>query len=397
MSELALAPARAPLAHYSGPAKPKMLLVGEAWGESEETCRRPFAGYSGKELWLMLGEAMPGVAPELHAKASEMHHYGTAWVGHRAEWLAAAGIGMTNVLALRPPGNQLEALCTVKKDLPSVYPYGPFSKGKYLRPEYLPELFRLHEEIIQTQPNLIVALGNSACWAVLHSTAIGSIRGAIAPSMGLPNGVTVKVLPTYHPAGVMRNWAWRPIVVADLMKAGREAEFPEIRRPRRQILISPTIEECEAWTTETIAAGVPVYPFLANDIETGAGQIKCIGFARTRACAIVIPFVDFSKPGGSYWTTAELEVRAWRCVEALLSCDIAKLYQNGVYDLQYELKTGIKPKNCTADTMLFHHSLFPELQKGLGFLGSIYTDEPAWKLMNRRKASDLEQGEKLDE
>jgi hypothetical protein len=43
--------------------------------------------------------------------------------------------------------------------------------------------------------------------------------------------------------------------------------------------------------------------------------------------------------------------------------------------------------------MLLHHSLFPEMLKGLGFLGSIYTNEQSWKLMSRPKADT----EKRDE
>jgi hypothetical protein len=43
---------------------------------------------------------------------------------------------------------------------------------------------------------------------------------------------------------------------------------------------------------------------------------------------------------------------------------------------------GLRPANVAEDTMLLHHSLFPELPKGLGFLGSIYTNEASWKLMH---------------
>jgi hypothetical protein len=31
--------------------------------------------------------------------------------------------------------------------------------------------------------------------------------------------------------------------------------------------------------------------------------------------------------------------------------------------------------------MLLHHALQPESEKGLGFLGSVYTNEASWKLM----------------
>ncbi len=60
------------------------------------------------------------------------------------------------------------------------------------------------------------------------------------------------------------------------------------------------------------------------------------------------------------------------------------LFQNGMYDLQYLYKMGFRPRACLEDTMLLHHSLFPELQKGLGFLGSVYSNEAAWKLMRKQ-------------
>jgi hypothetical protein len=43
--------------------------------------------------------------------------------------------------------------------------------------------------------------------------------------------------------------------------------------------------------------------------------------------------------------------------------------------------------------MLMHHSIMPEMQKGLGFLGSVYTDEPAWKLMRRKRADEPEKAD----
>jgi hypothetical protein len=46
----------------------------------------------------------------------------------------------------------------------------------------------------------------------------------------------------------------------------------------------------------------------------------------------------------------------------------------------------------TADTMLLHHAMYPELPKSLGFLGSIYTNESAWKLM-RQDSEELKRDE----
>jgi len=379
-------------AAYAGPESPKILLVGEAWGESEAQARQPFVGYSGRELWLMLGEAMSGIAPELHGEAVSMFKYDNAWIRHRSEWLAAAGIGMTNVLAFRPPSNNIEHISSKRTEVGSAAGALPaIQRGRYLRDEFLPELTRLEEEILQLSPNLIVAMGNTACWALLHATNIGSIRGAVAESRPFgPSGRKFKVLPTYHPAGVMRQWSWRPIVVADLIKASREAEYPEIRRPARRVLVNPTLDEVLEWEERWLRRPPAL---LAADIETGQGMIKCISFAASVAEAIVIPFVDLDNPTGSYWPTDEIELRAWSAVKTMLTLDCPKVGQNFIYDLQYLTSMGIFPTRCVEDTMLLHHSFFPEMQKGLGFLGSIYTNEASWKLMRRPKADTVKKDE----
>lgn len=381
-------------AGWAGPRNASLVFVAEAWGRKEAELRRPLAGESGAEFHRMLWQAMPGVGEAIGAECDRMMRYGDAWLKPRDEWLAEAGIGLTNVLALRPPDNKITGLCGMKAEVGGKayeWPKITNDSPSYLRPEFLGEVDRLWEELAFAPRNLVVALGNTACWALLHTLAIGSIRGAMAQAGPWTSIHGTKVLPTYHPAGVLRQWSWRTIVVADLMKAWREAQFAELHRPARRILINPTIEEVEEWTEQTLAAAPPA---LASDTETAAGQIKCISFARARDDALVVPFVDLARPSGSYWPSEALEVRAWVCVERLLTgCRLVG--QNWLYDLQYLTRAKIAPRGDSQDTMLLHHSLFPELPKGLGFLGSTWTDEPAWKLMRRAKTK--EEGEKRDE
>lgn len=384
-----------PFAHYSGPRNPRILLLGEAFGGNEADLGLPFVGEAGKELFRMLFEALPDTAPEAASELLGLMKYGLAWTRERPKWLEAAQLGLTNVLALRPPDNKLEALCGTKKEVGGDnYRHPPITKGKYLRPEFLPELDRLASELAELRPNIIVPLGNTACWAVLRATNIGSIRGAVAS--GHPEGVApgVKTLPTYHPAGVLRQWAWRPIVVADLMKALRESRFPEIRRPQRRVLINPTLEEVTSWLSSALAKGSPQAPLLcAADTETEAGQITCISLALSPDEALVIPFWDKTIPGYSYWSEGE-ELVVWDLLQRFLEDSrVQLLWQNGLYDFQYLNPMKIKLHRSTEDTMLLHHSLYPEMQKGLGFLGSLYTNEASWKLMRRWKSDS----EKRDE
>ena len=332
-------------AHSAGPRDARIAIVGEAFGRDEAFTGMPFVGASGQELTRMLGEA----------------------------GIERKDCFITNVLAFQPPANNLELISIAKSALPKGYMLPPLAKGKFLDPQYLGELSRLNEELLTVKPNVIIALGNTAIWYLFGSTNIGSIRGVVAAS---PYG---KVLPTYHPASVLRQWNHRPIVVADLLKAGRESAYPEIRRSERQVIINPTLQEIELWAQRKAQR-------YAVDIETHKGSITCIGFARSAQDALVIPFMDTAK-GGNYWAREDQELAAWAHVKALLEGPVEKIFQNGLYDIQYLMRMGFRPAACLHDTMLLQHSLYPEMKKGLGFLGSVHSNESAWKQMRSKKAA----------
>lgn len=369
---------------WSGPRDAKLVVLGEAWGQTEEQVKRPFAGSSGIELWRMLGEANPDVAPELHARIARSTRFGPGWVREREEWLSAAGIAFTNVFALRPRDNKIENISTTKDELPSGYSLPPIQlrPNLFVCPEYESELDRLHAELRECRPNLVVLAGNTACWAMLGEMNIGTIRGNAAMGRVLGRGDHIKVLPTYHPAGVLRQWSWRPIVVADLMKASREARSPELRRPSRKIVINPMLGEIVEWVDATLRTPPAL---IACDTETTGGQISMFGFARARDEALLVPFIDKSRPGNNYWPEAWQEVEARKQCNRLLASSIPKVFQNGMYDYQYALREGFRMANLAHDSMLLHHSILPEMQKGLGFLGSVYSSEPTWKTMRVEK------------
>lgn len=323
----------------------KLALIGEAYGELEDQWKRPFIGAAGQELDRILADA--GI--------------------ERGECF------VTNVFNLRPTGNNIASLCAKKTEanvaghLPSLVP------GLYLKSEYLPEVTRLYAELNEIRPNLAVLLGNTACWALLGSGAISKIRGTCAVSPRLSG---LKCLPTFHPAAVLRQYDLRHVTVLDFLKAKREREFPELRRPVRTIEIAESPGDIRTYIERYLADA----EYISFDIETAGEQITCIGFAASIDRALVIPFVDNRSGTGSYWTSLEDERTAWQLVAEILSLPAKKLGQNVLYDVQYLwMKMGIPVANLAHDTMLLHHSLLPESDKGLGFLGSVYTDEPAWK------------------
>lgn len=324
----------------SSPFPCTLAVVGEAPGTSEIQLQMPFVGAAGQELKKMLREA-------------SLHELPTFF---------------TNVFLSQPPNNKVEAFFVPTK-LASIESrrLGPVQKGKYLSDDFLPELSRLHAELKACSPSLILALGNTALWALTGKFGITAYRGTELPS---PFGL---VLPTFHPSAVIRTWQYRPIVVADFLKASRLLSKEPSNDPLPSIKINPTLQEIRefvplAKSSETMAV----------DVETKAGQIRTIAFSISTNSAFVVPFWDSDV--GNYWPTAREESEAVALVAEILSGPGIKIFHNGAYDISYLWKTwGITFKGTFHDTMLLHHSLFPEMQKSLGFLGSIYLDRPAWK------------------
>src|SRR5690606_17384197 len=141
----------------------------------------------------------------------------------------------TNVFNLMPEGNNIESLCTSKAEGLSHLP--ALSRGKFLNRKYAPELDRLFREIESLNPNVIVALGSTATWALLRDNRIKRLRGA--PTIGITGH---KVFPTYNPAAVLRDFKLRPIVFSDFGKIAVEATYPEVRRPEREFWLRPSLE-----------------------------------------------------------------------------------------------------------------------------------------------------------
>jgi uracil-DNA glycosylase len=358
---------------------PPILFIGEAYGEAEARLGKPFVGPSGAALLRMLGEAgiIKLAKPDQRAltrfyETSDSTALDYIWTCHAHE------IVRTNVFNLHPPGNDMAELCGPKTDALPGYPV--YTKSKYIRREFEPELDRLCHEILTLNPNLIVCLGNTPLWALSGRTGIKAWRGTTMVSTHTV--ADFKLLSTYHPAAVLRGWDIRPIVIADLMKAQRESAYPELRRTPREIWIEPTLADVCGFFTGFVKHNNRV---LSVDIETTGTRITCIGLGYANL-AIVIPFDDERRTNGSYWPTQQDERACWGLIDTVLGDPtIPKLFQNGLYDIAFLWRSmGVKVLGAQHDTMLLHHALQPESIKSLGFLGSVYADEGAWKHLGKR-------------
>ena len=315
-----------------GPKNAQIMLVGEAPGIEEQRTRVPFVGGSGRILNYMLSDA--GI--------------------DRAE------CRIDNVVNIRPPGNNFGVFYADKA-------------RKHPLPILLEHRERLYKEIASVKPNVIVALGAEALKALTDRNYIGKWRGSI---LSTPHG---KVVPTLHPANIMRQWSARPIAVFDLERAKKESISPKVLFEVRYFITSPTEGEVEKELLELGSS-----PYISFDIETTRGwpkHITCIGFADSKEHAICIPFVD--KNGSHYWKDALTEARIWKMIGKLLGNDSKKIAQNAQFDISLLSYQGLYVNNFWFDTMIGQHVVYPELPKGLAFLCSIYTKQPFYKDMVR--------------
>lgn len=236
----------------------------------------------------------------------------------------------------------------------------------------------LRQELRSVHANVFVAAGPAAYAAICGGRKLSTYRGYVRNSAGFARNVggpELKVIPTFSPADTVRGmYINRTIISIDLRKAKEESKFPEIRRPHRQLVIQyDSLEECLSWI-EVLGRS----PILAFDIEVVNYEVACISFSTSPDLGVVVPITD-------RWTEEE-ELVLWRALQVLLgNSKTIKVVQNGIFDIHFLLtRVGLEVRGEIRDTMIGHSVMFPELQKGLGFLGSIYCKGQAfWKDMVR--------------
>lgn len=342
-----------------------LIIIGEAPGADEEASGVPFVGSAGRQL---------------------------------TETMASAGLDrnqwyITNTFLKRPPDNNLaDSSWTLNKtEFKREYGYAPLTpalKKRYLRPELQWQIAELQTRLQALKPDLILAMGATALWALTSEDAITQWRGNFFTS---PFG---RAIATLHPASVLYQYSNLPLLWADLVKVRLHLEGRLPPPLRRRLWVNPTLGEIEACYTRFATAPDK----LGVDIETcpSLDQITTVSFS-TEAEGICIPIWDRNTHEPSrqnYWSSVAEELTAWRWIKKFAQLSNPKVMQNGLYDAQYLLDAPIEIRltNWTDDTSLASHSYQPELPKALGTLASLHLNEPSWKQM-RASAKDAKADE----
>lgn len=269
---------------------------------------------------------------------------------------------ITNLFKEHPPGGNISKWLSISE------------KGVVNEtPKYHEALQELEAELREISPNVIVALGKEATYALVGTPDLGKWRGSVLESSLIPGQ---KVIPSWHPAGclVSRNYLGRFALVADLRKTKYQGEFPGVNLRERTLEIAKTIDDVHRWTDDISKRKIP----FAFDIEVLNRQVSCISLSYNYSFAICIPFVHEGHK--SYWTESD-EAFVWRSLSDILSNpEIPKMGQNLLFDISFlAWMNNIITRGPILDTMIAQALLYPDLAKGLDFLCSIHTDVPYYK------------------
>lgn len=343
----------------SGSTASRIMVVAEAPGVKEEQQGVPLVGESGKEFDRILHDA----------------------------GLERSQCFLTNVSKYRPHNNAIEHFFedgwTPKGERGQMKKPGPIIKEG---------IRELADEIRTVKPNVIVAFGNTALWALAPefregqfqprasaAAGIADWRGSELPildrlpTMEEPLGHRCVVVPTYHPAAVLRQWSIRPLVVHDLRARVRKyCATPTLEVPDYRFIVRPTYAEVQGFLgalLRMLEAGL--VSRVAVDIETRMGHTACIGIAVSRREAICIPLMCVEHTEG-YWPFDEELAITDLLRQVLTHPRIKVVGQNFLYDAQYfAFHNGYVPR-VSDDTMFQQHVAFAGMSKGLDFLSSMY-------------------------
>ena len=345
-----------------GPCPAKIMIVGEFPGEQEIASGQPFVGFAGKELSAMLQEV--GI------------HRNSCFI--------------TNVIRIKPPGGDPETLIAMKKK--DISGQHVMFREKFVLPCVRDGIELLKREIEMCRPNVILALGNIAMWALTGEWGVTSWRGSIL-QCDLPLGLDYapKVVPTYSPSSILRQWSWRQIAVQDLRRMKKEAATAVYSPPDYSLVIRPDYSTTLSVLHQLYTQVTEGPKKLAVDIETRAGHIACIGLAWSKVEALCIPIMCVERPEG-YWPPEQEAVITFALYQLLSHPNCQVIGQNFSYDAQYIFRHWHFLPNLHRDTMLAQHTLFSNLPKGLDFLSSMYCEfHRYWK--DEGKEWDAKTGE----
>jgi uracil-DNA glycosylase family 4 len=321
-----------------GNTSSRVCVVGEAPGEKEDFQGLPFVGPSGWLLDKMLGE-----------------------VG-----FAKSDVWLTNPYKTRPPNNEIKSLHTLGIPL------------NLFHEQFLEEMRNFKPTIIitcgKTPTNLLVPETKPRAFKGKNQEdkeGFGSWRGSLltSPLLNWPH----YVLPMYHPAFVLRNYAEREICTLILSRAQEEYSYHARTGtlqslPIYKILTNPSFKDAYDFLRMCLASSKPI----SIDIELLKRKVPyTISFAPSPSEAASLSFWNYE--------TSQLVI-LWRLMDEIFRTKTQIGQNYTTFDAHWLRCLGFAPNIAlVVDTLVRHHVLWPGLRHKLEFQTMQYTRQPYYK------------------
>src|SRR5690625_2519236 len=184
----------------------------------------------------------------------------------------------------------------------------------------------LKEELKSVNPNVVLAVGSHALYALTGEVGITNWRGSILESTLIPG---LKVIPTLDPQSAIRQYLFQYYMFADVQRLKQECTSPTIVRPEYNYITNPTLEQSFAYLERCKKADLVGFDIEVTGFRHDLSEVSTISFSCDQKSAISITFTRGGKPRFSPASEAEL----WDVIaEILQNKKIRKVAQNRFFD-----------------------------------------------------------------
>ena len=257
---------------------------------------------------------------------------------------------------------------------------------------------------------IIFLLGNYALEALTGNTGITNWRGSVLDAI-LPNGKKGQLVITINPAFAMRELKMEPIFHMDCTKLDmvRRGTF-EVHKV--EALINPSADEARRFIRDIKKAQKP----FSYDIEVINMETACHGLANDPHVAMCINLRTGHEHRFTLTEEADILLDLQDLLDAAMEAQqkrmdeliapkrarrvthtsgegLQLIAQNGDFDAYWSRLHDYLCVTVGFDTLLAHHTLYPQLPHSLAFLTSQYTTHPYYKDEGKfwREGGDIDQ------
>jgi uracil-DNA glycosylase family 4 len=226
-------------------------------------------------------------------------------------------------------------------------------------------------------PNLktVLIMGNFALNALLGEEKVTQWRGSVIQPAKLPGNRLGTYVVTINPAYAMRELKLEPVFTLDIRNRLGAVLKGTYKPYKIDTLINPTYNQALKSIREIKEARKPT----AIDIEWIAKETACVGFANDPHHSVCINWRDDRNNRYTLQEEADILYAIQDLCDTHKRNSVPVIGQNAQFDTYaLRLKDWLSV-SFSDDTLLQHHTLYPQLPHNLGFLTSQYTTHPFYK------------------